>query len=175
MTYPPISLAEPGKLVILLAGSRDYTDRPRISRFLFDIIHQVAPAQIVVRHGACPTGADQLTAFWCRVHTPLLARSGRTLVEQAMPAKWDLCAPDCPKKPHRVPRLRGDVVHPGVLPDYCPKAGPRRSAAMIAAGADVCLGFPLLAAGTSYGTRKTMKLAEKAGIPVRDASSAVRL
>jgi glutathione S-transferase len=44
-------------------------------------------------------------------------------------------------------------------------AGPRRNAAMVAAGADLVLAFPL---GASSGTRGTMRLAVAAGIPVRD-------
>lgn len=42
-------------------------------------------------------------------------------------------------------------------------AGHRRNAEMVAAGADVCLAFPL---GESRGTRGCMRLAEQAGIPV---------
>jgi hypothetical protein len=43
-------------------------------------------------------------------------------------------------------------------------AGPRRNAAMVAAGANVCLAFPL---GESRGTRDCMRRAEVAGIPVQ--------
>lgn len=43
-------------------------------------------------------------------------------------------------------------------------AGPRRNAAMVAAGADLVLAFPL---GRSYGTRGCMRLAAAAGIEVR--------
>ncbi len=46
---------------------------------------------------------------------------------------------------------------------YGKAAGHRRNAAMVAAGADVCLAFPL---GESRGTRGCMKLAAAAGIPV---------
>lgn len=42
-------------------------------------------------------------------------------------------------------------------------AGHRRNAEMVAAGADVCLAFPI---GESRGTRGCMRLAERAGIPV---------
>lgn len=43
-------------------------------------------------------------------------------------------------------------------------AGPRRNAAMVATRPSVVLAFPL---GESRGTRGCMRLAEKAGIPVR--------
>ncbi|MCX4751732.1 DUF2493 domain-containing protein [Kitasatospora sp. NBC_01287] len=44
-------------------------------------------------------------------------------------------------------------------------AGPLRNQAMVAAGAVVCLAFPL---GRSVGTRDCMRRAAAAGIPVRD-------
>lgn len=44
-------------------------------------------------------------------------------------------------------------------------AGPARNAAMVAAGADLTLAFPL---GESRGTRHTMQLARDAGIPVHE-------
>lgn len=42
-------------------------------------------------------------------------------------------------------------------------AGPMRNQRMVGLGADVCLAFPL---GKSNGTRGTMRMASKAGIPV---------
>jgi hypothetical protein len=50
-------------------------------------------------------------------------------------------------------------------------AGPRRNAEMVAAGAAVCLAFPL---GRSAGTRDCMRRAERAGIPVRVFEGAPR-
>lgn len=44
------------------------------------------------------------------------------------------------------------------------KAGPLRNQQMVDRGADICLAFPQ---GKSYGTRGCMKMAERAGIPVR--------
>ena len=43
-------------------------------------------------------------------------------------------------------------------------AGPVRNRAMVAAGADLCLAFPL---GESKGTRGCMREAARAGIPTR--------
>ena len=43
-------------------------------------------------------------------------------------------------------------------------AGPARNREMVAAGADLCLAFPL---PNSVGTQHTIRLAERAGIPVR--------
>lgn len=55
-------------------------------------------------------------------------------------------------------------VHPADWKRHGKKAGPLRNAAMVNAGADVCVAFPL---GTSKGTWGCVKLAEAAGIPVR--------
>jgi hypothetical protein len=44
-------------------------------------------------------------------------------------------------------------------------AGPLRNRRMVAAGADLCLAFPL---GESRGTRGCMALARSAGIPVKE-------
>lgn len=44
-------------------------------------------------------------------------------------------------------------------------AGPIRNRAMVAAGADLCLAFPL---GPSRGTRDCMAAARTAGIPVKE-------
>lgn len=59
---------------------------------------------------------------------------------------------------------RGRVeVHEADWFKYGQAAGPMRNAAMVKAGLDICLAFPL---GESRGTRGCMALAEKAGIPV---------
>lgn len=44
-------------------------------------------------------------------------------------------------------------------------AGPLRNAAMVGAGAVLCLAFPL---GASHGTRDCMRRAAATGVPVRD-------
>jgi hypothetical protein len=85
-----------------------------------------------------------------------------------MPADWDNCAADCPTDPgHRRTKKPGDTAHPGQLDDYCPSAGPRRNAGMLAKKKRPEL---LIAAphGKSYGTRGCMKLARQAGIEVKE-------
>lgn len=110
---------------------------------------------LVLRHGACPEGFDALADAWA------LARG---LMPERCPAAWDSCAWDCPKTAHRIRKRPGDRLHPGMLPDYCPGAGPRRNARMVGLGADLMIAAPL---GRSYGTRGCMRLARAAGIPVR--------
>jgi hypothetical protein len=65
-------------------------------------------------------------------------------------------------------RVPGGAAEPEVYRadwfKYGESAGPRRNAEMVAAGAGICLAFPL---GESRGTRGCIALAEKAGIPVR--------
>ena len=71
----------------------------------------------------------------------------------------------CPSVPHRRVKAPGDIHHPGELDTYCPTAGPRRNAVMVAKAprADRVVAFPH---GASYGTRGCMRLAREAGIPV---------
>lgn len=56
-------------------------------------------------------------------------------------------------------------VYPADWETHGKAAGPIRNSQMVKLGADVCLAFPL---GESRGTRHCMKIAEKAGIPVRN-------
>ncbi|MGW4648073.1 DUF2493 domain-containing protein [Kitasatospora sp. NPDC004289] len=62
---------------------------------------------------------------------------------------------------HRVPL----DVHIANWNAHGPAAGPLRNHAMVAAGADLCLAFPL---GRSPGTRNCMRRATAAGIPVHE-------
>jgi hypothetical protein len=114
--------------------------------------------EILVREGECPEGADSFIKTWCEFYGPW---NGVFL--DPHPADWDNCSPDCPPG-HRKLKAPGDTVHPGLLSDYCPKAGPRRNKEMAALGAELCLAFPL---GKSYGTWNCVNECKKAGIPVK--------
>lgn len=144
---------------VIVTGSRDWA-RPGPVRVALIEAFAELNGWLTVSHGACPTGADRFAAEWL---TEWIA-GGRPLIADPWPADWDSCAWDCPPG-HRRRKRPGDVHHPGMLPDYCPSAGPRRNAAMVAEGADLVIAFPL---GRSLGTRGTMRLAERAGIPVRN-------
>jgi hypothetical protein len=137
---------------VIITGSRNWTDARTLNQELNALLAQ--HPEMVVRHGDCPTGADMLASIWCREHD---------VPEIRHPADWDQCSPTCPPG-HRRMKFAGDTVHPGKLPDYCPKAGPNRNHEMASAGGDICLAFPL---GTSRGTMNCMRHCADVGIPVR--------
>lgn len=153
-------------LVILLAGARHLTEPGIVTGTLADIAFNIADGPFTVRHGACPGehSADQTAADWIN---EIGYQYG--LTEDPMPADWDNCAPNCPTDPgHRRIKKPGDVAHPGNLPDYCPGAGPRRNAGMVAKlpRPDWMIAFPE-PGRPNYGTNGCIRLAERAGIPVR--------
>lgn len=149
---------------VLVTGSRDWTDQHAVWAALADAANTVpADRELVIVHGACPTGADNIAHRW--------AVSYGAIVDAHLP-NWDACAPTCPTRPdHRRWRKHNDIHHPGALATYCPGAGPRRNRLMVSLGADVCLAFPD-PVGPSYGTRGCMRLAEAAGLRVREVKPA---
>lgn len=155
-------------LVILLAGGRDLPEPGIVSGTLADIALNIAEGPVVVRHGACPgkNSADQTAADWIRDCGEWLG-----VTEDPMPADWDHCTDDCPQG-HRRMKKPGDTAHPGACDDYCPDAGPRRNADMVAKQprADWMVAFPD-PTGPSYGTRNCMRLAKAAGIEVREVTA----
>jgi hypothetical protein len=152
--------------VILLAGARHLTEPGIVPGTLFDLAVNIIDGPITVRHGACPgpNSADQTASNWIN---SIGNRYG--LLEDPMPADWDHCAPNCPTTAgHRRRKKPGDTAHPGLLPDYCPAAGPRRNGAMVAKKPtpEWMLAFPE-PGQPNYGTRNCIRLAEQAGIPTR--------
>jgi hypothetical protein len=157
-------------LVLLLAGGRELPEPGIVAGTIADIVLNIAEGPVVVRHGACPgkRSADQAASDWIRDCGEFLG-----VTEDPMPADWDHCAPNCPPGPgHRRVKQPGDTAHPGVCDDYCPAAGPRRNAAMVAKlpRPEWMLAFPD-PTGPSYGTRGCMKLAAAAGIDVREVTA----
>ncbi|WHT20978.1 DUF2493 domain-containing protein [Crossiella sp. CA-258035] len=128
---------------ILITGSRTWRDWDRIERAILD--HSPgypAGEDTLIVHGGCPDGADEIAAT-------IAATLG--LPTEVHRADWDICVETC-KPGHR--RLRYGK-------SYCPTAGPRRNAAMVEAGADVCLAF--IRKGSS-GASMTALMAELSGI-----------
>lgn len=151
---------------VLVTGPRDLDQLQPIHDSLIAATRGVAGPHTLV-HGACPDGADQLFAQ---------AATALGWAVEAHPADWDSCGPHCPTRPHRYRRKAVDKYHPGVLPDYCPKAGPRRNADMVALGADECIailvpcaqpGCRRRGAHFTHGTASCVRLAKEAGIPIR--------
>ncbi|MCX5209745.1 DUF2493 domain-containing protein [Kitasatospora sp. NBC_00240] len=114
---------------IIVTGSRNWTDRQAV----WDALAQAADGQdwdeLVLVHGACPTGADHYASRWASLVG---------ITQETYPANWTA---------------------------HGKAAGPIRNQAMVAAGADLVLAFPL---GPSPGTRNCMAAARNAGIPVKE-------
>lgn len=123
---------------ILVTGSRDWSAPGVVWNALNDVQAEILPSgwPLVVVHGACSAGADAQTADWAAV----AGQFTTAVVEERHPADW----------------------RPGGILDR--GAGFRRNAAMVQAGADVCLAF---IKNASRGATHTARLAEAAGIPVR--------
>jgi hypothetical protein len=141
-------------LDVLGSGSRWLRDRALVWRCWDEVGERFG--DFVLRHGKCPTGFDALAQEWA---------DARGVVTDPMPADWDSCGWECPTTPHRRRKRPGDVVHPGMLDDYCPYAGPRRNAAMVAKGAALLVAAP--EAG-GLGTQNCIRLAKAARMPVWD-------
>ncbi|NUP52304.1 MAG: hypothetical protein HOW97_34025 [Catenulispora sp.] len=145
-----------------MAGSREHPRPETVGPRIGELALSLGGRPLIVRHGACPgpTSVDQAADDWIRACGDWLG-----VTADPMAADWDHCGPDCPTgRSHRRRKKPGDIWHPGVCDDYCPGAGPRRNAGMVLLGADGMYAWP---AGASYGTRNCMRLAKRAGIPVR--------
>ena len=136
---------------ILITGSRNWRNAYVVSNALAQTIAE-HPGPVVVIHGAA-RGADRLA-------DALAPTFGPHVTVERWAADWyGPCRPEC--RPGHRRRNEGRTI--------CPAAGHYRNAAMVAAGADVCLAFPL---GESRGTRDCMRRAEGAGIRVVDCTRA---
>lgn len=147
------------ELRILVTGSRRWTRAsiPTFRAALLSIAAEagVAPGRVLVIHGAQGVRRGGVVVSGCDLLVEEVARRLGMAVDPH-PADWPTCAPGC-RPGHRRRNGRGT--------EYCPTAGHRRNAAMVALGAHLCSAWPL---GESPGTRGCMALAEAAGIPVRN-------
>jgi hypothetical protein len=121
---------------ILVTGSRNWTDSDAAWQALIGAIRELTPP------GATPTthpfSSMTLIHGAARGLDALAAEQARVFGMQLEP-------------------------YPADWKTFGRAAGPRRNAVMVAAGAHICLAFPL---GASVGTRGCMRLAERAGIRV---------
>lgn len=124
---------------ILVTGSRQWMD----SGVLASAICAAVPDRLI-------TQAD---------HGPRLDWSRVVIVHGACPRGADYLASRLARR-----WTMREEAHPADWAGYGRAAGPLRNQAMVDAGADICLAFPL---GASVGTRDCMRRAEAAGIPVR--------
>jgi hypothetical protein len=123
---------------ILVTGSRTWDDIEAVAAAIDTAVDESGASEVVVVHGACPRGADQMAAEYVEEtsgwYGDFLARQ---VTEERHPADWE--------------RLGK-------------RAGFARNAEMVNLGADICLAF---IRDGSRGATHTADLAEKAGIPVR--------
>lgn len=112
MTFP-----ERREFRLLVTGSRDWESYGAIDAAIGGVLDRLVEARrdLVVVHGACPTGADAMAATYCEENAWWVDNLGRMLAVEAHPADWS----------------QGK------------KAGPLRNQAMVDLGADLCLAFPL--------------------------------
>jgi hypothetical protein len=91
--------AEPEKpFTVLVTGGRDYTDRATVFRAL-NALYRKHP-NLIVLHGACPTGADALAQEWA-------VANERPYI--GIPAEWSRFGPSAG------PRRNAILIH--YLPD----------------------------------------------------------
>lgn len=138
---------------VLVTGSQKWEHPASISDVLTHLTWWASvkvPATLVVKHGACPRGADDITSRWLRGYTGTWR-----VFEKRVPADWNApCDFDCRHGPRRV-RQDGST--------YCQYAGMRRNIKMVDDGADLVLAFNR---DNSSGTTQCVKRAVAAGLPV---------
>lgn len=137
---------------VLVTGSRDWTDRRAVEDTLTTAgaLAIALGQRLVVVHGACPTGVDQIADEWANWHRD----RGAAFDIERHPAQG----------------------HPSEDFGPWPGAGPRRNAFMVGLGADACFAFigPCTSPRCrrpgphpSHGASGCADLAEQADIPVR--------
>lgn len=148
---------------VLVTGSRTWDAVAPIHAALEDAWHDARQdgwPGIQVIHGAA-TGADSIAGDWAETNRD------HGVAHHPMAAEWERCAPDCPPG-HR--RRAHDVT-------YCPTAGHRRNAAMVAERPLLVIAFlmPCQRADCkrpqphdSHGTADCIKTARRAGIAIRE-------
>jgi len=123
---------------ILVTGSRDFCWWNQVNEALLDAVR--GGINLTIVHGDCPTGADHWADKWATY---------QAVRQEKHPADWNKLG-------------KG--------------AGPIRNQEMVDAGADICLAFvcpcskmdcSISRPHDSHGTSSTIRMAKKAGIPVR--------
>lgn len=139
------AIKNPTRVRILFTGSRTWDNIERIWDECDTLLVDHGPYTAV--HGGCPDGADQHVSDWIAHQVA----KGIPIVEEVHPADWTRCVPSCR---HRTRQRHGRP--------YCPAAGPRRNAVMVALGATEYRAF---IRDNSPGATGCADLADRAGIP----------
>lgn len=73
---------------LLVTGSRDWAKRAQLYTALNEVFDQTTAAgrPLIVVHGACPRGADELAHHWAQAAIQM----GEHVTEEAHPANWQL-------------------------------------------------------------------------------------
>lgn len=125
---------------VVVTGSREFQDRQLVWRVLDDLYEASYPNNgILLRHGACPTGADKHADDWARERL-IGPYWGSNVVVVRHPANWS----------------------------HGNGAGMARNAEMVKAGADLVVAFYAPPPARNKGTAGCVKLARRAGIEVRE-------
>lgn len=130
---------------IIVTGSREYSSYETVARALNIAIHDLheqGATEILIRHGACKTGADAFTVEIINKIEGSLSGYGITVKLDPYKANW----------------------YPNGVLDR--SAGPKRNVKMVAKGAKMCLAF-FEPGAENKGTQNTVDLARAAGIPIR--------
>jgi hypothetical protein len=148
---------------VLVTGSRSWSEVAPIHAALEDAWHDAVqdgwPGIEVIEGGA--SGADDIAGRWAD------DRQADGVGHQRLDADWATCADDCPPGHRR--ETHGTT--------YCPTAGHRRNAAMVALQPRLVLAFICPCTNPkcrkpkphdSHGTTQCIGLARAAGIPVTE-------
>lgn len=152
--------------IVIVTGSKDWKDRNVIFEVLDETLNEVESQGFDLEiHVGDAAGADYFTQEWASITNGReflksdrnRNQSGRVKVE-VYHARWAHCSSACGAAAgqHMKMNRNGGM--------YCPSAGMRRNAWMVARGAWRCIAFIL---DCSSGSTRCSEMADKAGIDVK--------
>lgn len=150
--------------IIIVTGSKKWKDRNVIYEVLDETLEELHSQGFGMEiHVGDASGADQITHEWvAEKNGGIFVKSdkfrkitGRVVDIETFNARWNHCSSSCGSKANVHMKLNRNHEL------YCPSAGMRRNAIMVARGGHLCLAFIL---DCSSGSTECAKMAEKAGI-----------
>lgn len=136
--------------IVVVTGSKKWKDK----RVIFEVLDETREELhsmgfgMEIHVGDAP-GVDEITKWWAY---------DNNIEFEEFEAHWNHCGSSCGSKANVHMKLNRNHEL------YCPSAGMRRNAWMIARGGYMCLAFIL---DCSPGSTECAKMAEKAGMKVR--------